>query len=396
MPAWLNRIYVVLFALLPWSFDLNFGDWNLTVPAEPLTLVAGIGLLVVVIRQRTWPASGIAWVSVAWIVWQAATIAFSTMPVVSMKYGLVEAGQWWVFFVGILFWPEQWPRLLRVLAISLAGVAMYAMAHHAFYQFRVDQSMLAPIPFFPNNTVYGAVLVMVLVAAPGIGDQSRTWRLLLIILLLALVFSFSRAAWLSLAVAGFAGAAWFFRRQWPWIVGVAGLALGAGFFFQDTLSARLASDVSSRERLNRYSCALRMARDRPVTGFGPGTFQFQFIPYQQKAEMTRISITAPLIRRGQDNYGRGGGAHSEYLQALAELGWPGLTLWLVLVIGSITAGVQRYRKTRQLIYLFGLLSLLSFFLHGLVNNYLHDARVAALVWGQMAFIFTADSGLMRS
>jgi Cu/Ag efflux protein CusF len=33
------------------------------------------------------------------------------------------------------------------------------------------------------------------------------------------------------------------------------------------------------------------------------------------------------------------------------------------------------------------LALLTFFLHTMVNDFLHDGRIAALVWGSMAMIF---------
>ena len=53
----------------------------------------------------------------------------------------------------------------------------------------------------------------------------------------------------------------------------------------------ITTDVSNLERLNRYSCAWRMFQDRPITGFGAGTFPIAFLPYQRQEEMTRISVT---------------------------------------------------------------------------------------------------------
>jgi hypothetical protein len=32
------------------------------------------------------------------------------------------------------------------------------------------------------------------------------------------------------------------------------------------------------------------------------------------------------------------------------------------------------------------MSLTTFFMHGLFNNFLHDGRVAALIWGQVALL----------
>jgi O-antigen ligase len=122
-----------------------------------------------------------------------------------------------------------------------------------------------------------------------------------------------------------------------------------------------------------------MAQEQPLVGFGPGTFQFQYIDFQRIDEMTRIS-TPPGIQRAPTIYGRGGGAHSEFWQALAESGWVGLSLWATLV-GAATWGGLRRHGTRLLA-----LGLLTFFAHGAVNNFLHDGRMAALVWGSVAVL----------
>lgn len=398
-PVWLARTYVLLFALLPWSVEISFGAWRLTVPAEPLTALAGVGLFAHLVRQKSWPPAGFAWLAAAWIGWQAVAAAGSSMPVVSWKYWVVEAGQWWVFFAGLWFWPALWPRLIRVFTCSMAGVVVYTFAHHGIYHFRADQSLLAPMPFFDDHNIYAAVLAMLIwmaAALPATGPSAgeEPWRVVwrspalwILLFLAAIVLSTSRATGLSLFAAGMTGVALKYPRRRYWLGLAFFLAAGAGYGFREAIAARLAADVSVQERLNRYSCALRMAADRPWTGFGPGTFPFQYLPYQRPGETTRISIYAPLTHRGPDNYGRGGGAHSEYLQALAELGWPGLLLFLTLALGSTGIGIGRYRQTGRVAWLLLALGLATFFLHGLANNFLHDARVAALVWGGAAMLW---------
>jgi len=399
IPVWLARTYVFLFALLPWSVEISFGSWRLTVPAEPLAALAGVGLFAHLLRQKRWPLTGIAGLATAWVGWQAVAAAGSSMPVVSGKYWVVEAGQWWVFFGGLWLWPALWPRLIRVFTWSMAGVVLYTLAHHGIYHFRADQSLLAPMPFFDDHNIYGAVLAMLVWMAavlpatrPPAGEGPyrvvlRNPALSTLLFLVAIVLSTSRATGLSLFVTGMTGVALKYPRNRYWLGLAFFLAVGAGYGFREAIAARLAADVSVQERLNRYSCALRMAADRPWMGFGPGTFPFQYLPYQRTGETTRISIYAPLTHRGPDNYGRGGGAHSEYLQALAELGWPGFLLFLTLALGSTGIGIARYRQTGRVAWLLLALGLATFFLHGLANNFLHDARVAALVWGGIAMLW---------
>ena len=72
-------------------------------------------------------------------------------------------------------------------------------------------------------------------------------------------------------------------------------------------------------RLGPWSAAAEMARERPLTGYGPGTFGAEFVRHRLKAEIrARKRYVNPLAT---SSYGE---AHSEPLQALAEGGLAGL------------------------------------------------------------------------
>jgi O-antigen ligase len=221
---------------------------------------------------------------------------------------------------------------------------------------------------------------------------SRRWRWCLVgVLVLALALSASRAAAASLVLAGLVFV--FYRISQPrrWWLGGALLLIG-GLVYQvggGVLAQKRASDVSYQERLNRWDCAASMVAARGMTGFGPGTFDFQYHPFQRPEKRTRISLDAAPTQRGPDTFGRGGGAHSEYWQAAAEMGLPGLLLWLAVVFWLLKTGFQRVFRTAQpAYYLPAALALVTFFSHALVNNFLHDGRVALLVWGSAAWLAT--------
>ena len=93
--------------------------------------------------------------------------------------------------------------------------------------------------------------------------------------------------------------------------------------------SNISTDQSNLERLNRWSCAIRMWKDKPLFGFGPGTYQFEYGRYQRSYEKTRIST----------DFGTMGNAHSEYLGPLAEGGVFGL-LSILLVIGTTIVHFQ--------------------------------------------------------
>ena len=87
------------------------------------------------------------------------------------------------------------------------------------------------------------------------------------------------------------------------------------------------SDASNMERINRWNCALSMFKEKPILGFGPGTYQFQYGIFQMYKDKTIIST----------NSGDMGNAHSEYLGALSETGVIGLGLLLLFITIISTA-----------------------------------------------------------
>ena len=78
--------------------------------------------------------------------------------------------------------------------------------------------------------------------------------------------------------------------------------------------SNVSSDASNLERFNRWNSAIRMFQERPIQGWGPGTYAFCYAPFQDSKDLTIIST----------NFGDGGNAHSEYLGPLAEQGLFGM------------------------------------------------------------------------
>ncbi len=71
-------------------------------------------------------------------------------------------------------------------------------------------------------------------------------------------------------------------------------------------------------RLGAWKAAAAMAAERPLLGYGPGTFEAEYIPHRLAAEIA--ARTRYVNPQRTSSYGE---AHCDYLQAFAETGWPG-------------------------------------------------------------------------
>ena len=140
----------------------------------------------------------------------------------------------------------------------------------------------------------------------------RRWVYACIALLLicALVLSYARAGWLSLAIAAVVFIVLKIRISFSWILRMGLAALVIFLLFQTELYlilsknstdakgglanniesvSNISTDASNRERINRWNCALRMWLEKPFLGWGPGTYMFQYAPFQRSDQLTIIS-----------------------------------------------------------------------------------------------------------
>jgi putative inorganic carbon (hco3(-)) transporter len=148
--------------------------------------------------------------------------------------------------------------------------------------------------------------------------------------------------------------------------------------------SNVSSDASNLERLNRWNCAMEMFYERPLVGWGPGTYQFVYAPFQRSGDRTIIST----------NQGDGGNAHSEYLGPLCEQGVPGAMLFIALLY-MVSALAFRLFYTlmdyhHKLLVAGAYLGLMTYFIHGTLNNYLDTDKASVPFWGFIAILVAID------
>ena len=111
-------------------------------------------------------------------------------------------------------------------------------------------------------------------------------------------------------------------------------------------------------------------------GYGPGTYAFEYAPFQRPENLTIIST----------NFGDMGNAHSEYLGALAETGLIGMLSFIGIVAALFYTGITLYHqlpkenKEDRVLVLSTIMALSTYFIHAFLNNYLDTDKAAVPIW----------------
>lgn len=431
IPAALAIVAIALFKihwlllLITFSVPLSIGlddvggGLGLSVPTDPLLFGA---MLVFLLRQTyemnydrrilTHPISVAIYFFLFWIFITALT---SELPVVSLKFFLARL--WFIvpfYFIAVQMfrYPDLVNKYMWMYVVPFSGVVIYTLIRQGVRGFDAHSAHWVMQPFYKDHTIYGAMLAFYIpITFMYMFNKKYDINAKILsgfffgILMVGVVASLTRAAWVSLVGGLFLLAVIKFRIRW-WILMLAGL-VGIVFFlsFQTEVIHKLeknrqdssgdlaehvesisnvATDASNLERLNRWSCAFRMFFESPVVGKGPGTYSFLYAPYQRSSELTVIST----------NFGNLGNAHSEYFGRMAEQGVPGLITFLVIIALVYVRGVPLYYQMKDrnqaMVLLATIIALTTYFIHATLNNYLDQDKAAITFWGFLAIVVAFD------
>lgn len=414
---------VILLIILMTPLSVYFLDHELNVgislPAEPLMFGVLLLFLLKVLFDYKYDRKVLRHPVTIFIIinliWMLVTTITSQMHLISIKYFISRL--WFVvpmFFAGIMLFKDyrNIKKLFWYYAIPLLVVIAYTTIRHYMNGFEEKTGTWVMKPFYNDHTAYGAVMSMfipVFIGLALIRNQKpwiRTAALMVAsAMLMALILSFSRAAWLSVAFAFGAFLITIFRIKFRWLL-ITALSLAAVFYTfrfeifdylsknkQDSSAnfvehvqsiANISSDASNLERINRWQSAIRMFQEKPVVGFGPGTYQFLYAPYQRSKEKTIIST----------NFGDVGNAHSEYIGPMAESGFPGMLTFVAIAIALLYTGFRVYKQSKirevRIISLSVTIGLVSYLMHGFLNNFLDTEKLSIPFWGFAAVLVALD------
>lgn len=420
----LDKLFLFVVICTPLSLNLEelSGGVGIYLPTEPVLFVIMLIFFFKQIKDNSkrdkriinHPISIALYFHFAWIF---ITSLASTDPLVSFKFLLSQL--WFVvpcYFFAIWLFRQKISNALTYVwcyLLPLTVVLAVTVAKHAAHGFDEEIGHWIMSPFFKDHTSYGAIIALfypVVLSLTFYKKYSFETRALLFVMLIiftvALYYSYTRAAYLSVAGAGIIYLLFKFKVKFKYLL-IAGLFGGvivaanwteinymlmkneAEHTTQD-ISERIesmsnvSSDASNLERLNRWNSALKMFQARPVFGFGPGTYAMEYAPFQSPEDETIIST----------NFGTGGNAHSEYLGPLAEQGLLGMLsmLWIVIAVfyTSATVYIRLEDKELKRIVMMLMLGLATYFAHGVLNNYLDTDKASVPVWGFVAIIVAID------
>jgi putative inorganic carbon (HCO3(-)) transporter len=421
-----EKLFLIAVFLTPLSIslrELGFADGHqsldLSLPTEPI--FAGLLLLGIIHQiyfnflEKKFIHHALSVIIIIQLIWILITSLTSTLPVVSLKF--LAARLWLVgssfYFASYLF--KHIKHIYSFIVLYLLGlliVIAQTTVKHAGFGFSDEVSNWIMTPFYNDHTAYGAAIAMFLPISVGfifMKNKSIYYKLFFLVasllLLTGIYLSTARAAWLSLAGSVFICLTLLLKIKFRSIFI---LLLSIAFVFiafqnqiivsleknkadsegnkADNIASitNIKTDPSNVERLNRWNCALRMFDEKPFLGFGPGTYILQYAPFQKSSEKTIIS----------NNDGSNGNAHSEYLGPLAEQGFIGTFIVLLLVIVFYFKSYKLYYSlhhfnTKILVGSI-IVGMSTYFIHGLLNNFLDSDKLAVPFWGFLAIIVAID------
>lgn len=414
-------LYWALIFLTPLSINLSQQEWGLgiSLPTEPILIAFLVFFVLKILRNPKLDVfllkHPITIAILFYLGWMFVTSISSYKPLVSFKFLLAHL--WFIVPLYFMAFPlfkknKNSFRFFWLTLISLALVVVYTMLMHSSYGFSEEVGRWIMSPFYNDHTAYGMVIALMLPVLFGFLFWSKSLRFtriaafgFLLLFLPAFYLSYSRAAWLSFGLAIFVFILMKLRIRFRYLMFLIMLGLvlvwlnkqridqrleknetQSSEVFMDHLksSTNVMSDASNLERINRWNSALRLFYERPILGWGPGTYQFVYGPFQRSDERTIIST----------NSGDAGTAHSEYLGPLAESGILGFfaisAVFLILMVTGFRVHRTAKNETIKFLAMITTLAFVTYLSHGILNNFLDTDKAAIPFWTLAAILAALD------
>ncbi len=417
-----KKLFFLLLGFIPLSMEIQIGSTLGTdLPTEPL--IVGLMLVyffyVIANGQKLrgdfirHPISILLLLHFGWIF---VTTLTSNFFLVSLKFLLAKT--WYItvfyFMAGSLIQSkEDIKKLFWWVFVPLIFTISFILLRHAGLDFAFKDVNKVVYPFYRNHVSYACLMALffpfIWLAAKWYPRWNKYWLIIFFggfLTLIGIYFSFTRAAYVAIVLAG----ATFFIIKWRLMktaigVTIIGLTLLLAFLvhrnnylefapdynktithesFDNLLEATYKmEDISTMERVYRWVAGFYMSKEERFTGFGPGNFTNFYKIYTVRSFRTYVS-------HNPEN----SGIHSYYLMTMVEQGIPGLLIFIVMTFFLLLKGETIYHQTKnpenRRIVLMAILCIVVIDCLLMINDMLETDKVGPFFFISMAILVNWD------
>ncbi len=306
-----SGVALLIMAALVTRYRIDIGPVTVRPEHIAAVLVAGIGFLQIGLERRSMRMPAAVWFAAAW--WGMNLLSgalFSPDRMMGLQNALRIALSPLTFFLVINLIPNKrsWQRAVTFFLAAGVLEAAFGIVARAVYPFGVNLGVQVawnftePVPYgtFEEGNLFGShaaswaiALLMIILAAERVGDARKRQLIRFggfAILVVAVLLSMSRAAWIMFLVG--ATVVLIFEKNSLWSQVnrflLAAIALPLLIFFILSITPylppslpfvnrlqsflNLSYDPTFSARLSDWSLALQDWKERPWTGWGPGSF----------------------------------------------------------------------------------------------------------------------------
>lgn len=369
-----KAVFLLLFAMLPVSAEVELpGGFGTDFPSELLMVFLMACTIFYYLAHpkkidKAFFNHTLTKLLLVHFVWIGISAVLSQIFAISIKFFLAKTWYIVVFFflVGhFIKKPIDFRPFFWALFVPLVLATIIIIIKHSTYSFHFEYVNKTLYPFFRNHVDYGVMLAL---WVPFI-IYARKWyrvgsiprmaiNIGLAVILIGIVFSYTRAAYVSLVLIPIGY--FIFKNNIVKtaitvggilaIFSIAYLSIGKNYLlfapdfektvyhtgFEDHLAATVnLSDLSTMERFHRWIAGIKMSAEYPLSGFGPGTFFHFYKPYADSAFETYVS----------DNDDQST-VHNYFILILLEQGIMGFLIFLVMSIAFFVKGQDVYNESK--------------------------------------------------
>jgi O-antigen ligase len=371
-----RKLFYGIFTVLPFSMEFYFEGPGIgtDLPSEPAMILLSLIAVFVLIR-RNFSMEVFYWKHPVFLIlaihvgWLFLTVINSQNLLISAKFFMAK--MWYIlpfFILPVLIFKHQndFEKVYRILYKFLFCAILIVLIRHAQEDFSFISSYDVVRPFFRNHVSYAAICVVCLpfvwaflVNAARGSSEKIMLSLVLTVFLTGIYFSYTRAAIIAIFIA--IGAYVILQKKWVvhalvltalcFVSGIAFLTYNNKYLdftpeFEKTIShtefdnlieaTYKLEDISTMERVYRWMAGVEMIADKPLMGFGPGTFYSHYKSYSISRFQTYVS----------DNPDQSG-IHNYFLMTFVEQGVFGFLIFLAFCIILLITAEKVYHQTQN-------------------------------------------------